>query len=69
LKPINVLLKKFKKFKWTQEIQRAFTNIKHAITSTPILISPNFDPDFIIYYFSSEDTIVSILMKINIKGE
>jgi hypothetical protein len=69
VKPINVLLKKDKKFEWTQEIQRAFTKIKHAITSAPVLVSPNFDQDFIIYSFASEETIASILTQRNLKGE
>jgi hypothetical protein len=56
---INVLLKKVQKFEWTQKIQVAFTRIKHAISTAPILINPYFNKDFIIYYFASEETIAS----------
>jgi hypothetical protein len=33
------------------------------------LISPDFNKDFIIYSFSLEETIASILTQINLKGE
>jgi hypothetical protein len=51
VKPINALLKKDQRFEWTQDIQREFTNIKHAITTAPVLINPYFNKYFIIYSF------------------
>jgi hypothetical protein len=69
VKPINILLKKDQKFEWTIEIQTTFTKIKHAITTAPVLVSPNFDKYFILYSFSSEETIASILTQRNSKGE
>jgi hypothetical protein len=61
VKPIDTLLKKDQRFDWTQEIQSEFTNIKHEITNAPMLIIPYFNKYFIIYSFSSEDTIATIL--------
>jgi hypothetical protein len=69
VKPINKLLTKDQKFEWTIEIQAAFTKIKHAINTAPVLVSPNFDKDFILYMFASEETIASILTQRNSKGE
>jgi hypothetical protein len=63
------LLKKDQKFEWTTNIQATFTKIKHAITTAPVLFIPNFDKDFILYSFSSEETIASILTQRNSKGE
>jgi hypothetical protein len=60
MKPINVLLKKDHKIELTQEIQREITKIKHAITSAPIFVSPNFDQYFIVYSVASKETIASI---------
>jgi hypothetical protein len=69
VKPINLLLKKDQRFEWTQDIQNSFNNIKHAITTTPVLISPDFDRDFIIYSFSTEGTMASVLTQKNLRGE
>jgi hypothetical protein len=51
--PINLLLKEYQNFEWSQDIQREFTNIKHAIKTAPVLIIPYFNKYFIIHYFSS----------------
>ena len=49
--------------------QKYFLEIKHAITTAPILVSPDFDKDFVLYLFASEETITSILIQKNDKGE
>jgi hypothetical protein len=69
VKPINKLLKKDKKFEWTPDIQKSFTEIKHAITTALVLVSPDFDKEFILYSFSSDETIASILTQKNQKLE
>jgi hypothetical protein len=69
VKPINLLLKKEKRFEWTTDTQKVSNNIKGEITTTHVLISPNFQRDFIIYSFSTEKVIASILTQNNIKGE
>jgi hypothetical protein len=53
VKSINLLLKKEQRFEWIVDTQEAFNNIKRAITTAPILISPYFQRDFIIYLFST----------------
>lgn len=69
VKPITKFLRKDKDFKWTFEAQRAFTNIKATIISSLVLVSPNFDNIFIMYSFSSKDTITVMLTEKNSKGE
>jgi hypothetical protein len=64
-----MLLKKDQNFEWTPETQKDFENIKHAITTTHVLVSPYFDKYFILYSFSSKETIASILTQRNSKGE
>jgi hypothetical protein len=59
--PINKLLKKDTKFEWKLDIKKTFTEFKHVITTAPILIIPNFDKEFILYSFASDETIASIL--------
>jgi hypothetical protein len=69
VKLINLLLKKDQKIEWTIDTQEPFNNIKKEITTTPILISPEFQRDFIIYLFTIETIVASILTQRNAKGE
>eukprot|EP00253_Pinus_taeda_P019583 PITA_19583 len=57
------MLKKDSKVKWTIESKQAFEEIKIALTRTPILTSPKFDRDFIIFSFASEHTIATVLLQ------
>jgi hypothetical protein len=59
VKPINLLLKKEQRFEWTMDTQEAFNNIKGEITTSLVLISPDFQRDFIIYSFSTETVVAS----------
>jgi hypothetical protein len=56
MKPLYKLLKKDVKFEWTEESKRAFETIKTAICEALVLISPDYDKDFMIFSFASEDT-------------
>jgi hypothetical protein len=69
LKTINLLFKKYQRFEWTTYTQEAFNNTKRAITTTPFLISPNFQRDFIIYSFSTETIVAYVITQRNTKGE
>jgi hypothetical protein len=68
MKPIYKLLKKDAKFEWNDESKRAFESIKTAICEAPVLISPNYEKDFQIFSFASEDTIVGVLLQKNDQG-
>eukprot|EP00253_Pinus_taeda_P019966 PITA_19966 len=57
------MLKKDSKVKWTVEAKQAFEEIKTALTRTPVLTSPRFDRDFIIFSFASEHTIADVLLQ------
>jgi hypothetical protein len=46
-----------------------FNNIKGEITTTPFLISPKFQRDFIIYSFAIETVVAFVLTQKNNKGE
>jgi len=59
---LNNMLEKDSKVKGTIEAKQAFEEIKMALTRTPILTSPNFDRDFIIFSFASEHTIAVVLL-------
>lgn len=62
------MLKKDSTIKWNLEVKRSFEDIKRALTQTPVLISPMFDKDFILFSFALEHTIVAVLLQKNDQG-
>jgi hypothetical protein len=63
IKPLSALLKKDVAFRWGNEANRSFEDIKNAISQAPVLISPDFSRDFIIFSIASQDTIAGVLMQ------
>jgi hypothetical protein len=61
VKPLQEMIKKDSKFKWTKERKEGFDIIKEAIVETPTLQSSNFDKEFIIYTFASNHLITVVL--------
>jgi hypothetical protein len=61
VKPLNRLLNKDAHLEWDNEGKLSFQRIKEAIIVAPVLVSPNFSKDFIIFSFSSKD-IVDVLI-------
>ena len=62
------MLKKDSSIKWIAEAKQSFEEIKMALTRTPVLTSPQFDRDFIIFSFASEHTIVAVLLQKDDQG-
>lgn len=62
LRNITNMLKKDTRIKWNIEAKQYFDLVKHALTKAPILISPDFTKDFIIFSFASKHTIVFVLL-------
>jgi len=50
------------------EAQQSFEAIKEALTQTPVLISLDFNKDFINFSFTSEHTIAAVLLQNNHQG-
>lgn len=50
------------------EAKQAFEDIKTALTKTPVLTSPKFDRDFIIFYFASKHRIFVVLLQKDDQG-
>eukprot|EP00253_Pinus_taeda_P004273 PITA_04273 len=48
-KPIQSLLKKDAKFVWQEDDKKAFQEIKCAIARAPVLVSPDYSKDFMIF--------------------
>jgi len=65
MKQITDMLRKDHEIKWTLEARSSFDQIKQAIGQSPVLINPDYSKDFLIFSFSSENTIVAILLQNN----
>ena len=48
-KPMTALLKKDTKFKWTEECEAIFQELKKRLTTAPVLILPDICKDFQVY--------------------
>ncbi|KAJ8764398.1 hypothetical protein K2173_006138 [Erythroxylum novogranatense] len=47
--PMTKLLRKNQKFIWTDECQKSFEELKHKLTSAPVLILPSGDEGYTVY--------------------
>ena len=63
------MIKKDFNFKWTRKRRDEFENIKEAIAEAPTLRSPNFVNEFILYTFSSDHSIATVITQKNEEGE
>ena len=56
------MLRKGKEVKWTAEPRDSFVQIKRALTEAPVLISPDYSKDFLIFSFSSFDIVAAVVL-------
>jgi hypothetical protein len=68
VKHITTMLKKGNEVKWTAEPRESFNQIKKALTEAPVLISPDYSKDFLIFSFASFDTVAAVLLQRNEEG-
>ena len=66
VKPLQQMVKQSVKFKWTEIEKYSFKCIKIEIAHAPYLRSPYFERDFILYTFSSNKSLATVLTQ---KGE
>ena len=55
------MVKQSVQFKWIDVEKNAFSKIKIAIVHAPSLKSLDFDKDFILYTFASDDSLAAVL--------
>jgi hypothetical protein len=63
------MLRKGQKIKWTAEPRKSFDQIKRALTEAPVLVSPDYSKDFIIFSFASFDSVAAVLLQKNDQGQ
>ena len=68
IRELNNMLRKYSTLKWTVEAKKSFEAIKQALTKTTVLISLDFQKDFIIFSFPSKHTIAAVLLQKNDQG-
>jgi hypothetical protein len=68
VKLITGMLKKDSGVNWTTEARASFVHIKKFISEAPVLASPDYLKDFLIFSFSSEHTIATVLLQKDDEG-
>ena len=68
MRTIIDMLRKGSEIKRNPEAKKSFEDIKDALMKAPILISPDFQKDFLIYSFASKHTVAGVLLKKNEEG-
>jgi len=63
LREITNIIKKDSVVSWTEEAVKSFNLVKLAPSLAPVLISPDYTQDFILFSFSSDHTMAAVLMQ------
>eukprot|EP00253_Pinus_taeda_P019676 PITA_19676 len=61
--PITSLQKKGRAFQWTQNCQKSFEQLKHLLTTAPILSIANPDKDYVVCIDASKEGLGGVLMQ------
>ncbi|XP_066323531.1 uncharacterized protein [Miscanthus floridulus] len=62
-KPMTALLEKNAKFEWSNQCQASFEELKKRLTTAPVLILPDLNKKFSIYYDASRQGLGCVLMQ------
>ena len=62
-KPMTELLKKDTKFKWTEDCEASFQELKKCLTTAPVLILPDIHKEFQVYCDASRLGLGCVLMQ------
>ena len=57
------MLKKESSVKWTTDVMKSFNLVNLSLSTTPVLVSPDYTSDFIIFSFASKHTLAAVLMQ------
>jgi len=62
------MMKTYSEVKWTTEAKEYFKRVKKSIGETPVLVSPEYRKEFLIFSFYSEHTVATVLLQNNEEG-
>jgi hypothetical protein len=57
------LLKKEKKFNWTESCEKSFQELRRRLTTAAMLTLPDIQRDFVVYYDASRQGLGCVLMQ------
>jgi len=61
IKPLQKMIHKDAEFKWDDERKNSFNDIKAAISQALVLRSSNFNREFSLYTFASDQSLATVL--------
>ena len=59
--PLIALTKKYARFRWAEDCQKAFDNLKGQLTAIPLLTYPDLEKTMILYTDASDKCIGAVL--------
>jgi hypothetical protein len=62
-RPMTELLKKEKKFNWSESCEKSFQELKRRLTTAPVLTLPDIQRDFVVYCDASRQGLGCVLMQ------
>ena len=69
VKPLQQMVKQSVQFKWNNGEENAFSKIKTSIAHAPSLKSLDFEKDFILYTFASDDSLATVITQKKYGGD
>ena len=63
-RPFYQLLKKWKEFKWDEECDATFGDLKDYLMQAPVLIAPELREDLFMYLLVSENAVSTVLLRV-----
>ena len=67
-KPLHQLIEKNREFKWTEQCQHAFEELRHRLVSAPVLSFPDFTKPFVLDTDASDTGIGAVLSQLQEDG-
>ena len=61
VKHLQQMVKQSVQFKWTDVEKNAFSKIKTSVAHAPSLKIPDFEKDFILYTFTSDNSVAAVI--------
>jgi hypothetical protein len=61
IKTLQTMIRKDAEFKWEDEQKKSFNDIKTTISQAPVLRSLDFNKDFLLYTFTSDQPLAAVL--------
>ena len=68
-RPLHRMTEKNANFKWTSEAGAAFEHLRKQLATTPVLVYPDFEREFILHTDASDSGIGAVLSQVDSHGK